>query len=58
MAVTRAGRALGRLVADRNGTFISPPSQSRVEFGFEQILYEATNARPHPIFQGIEPIIA
>ena len=34
------------------------PSQRGVEFGFEKLLYEATNARPNPIFQGIEPIIA
>ena len=34
------------------------PSQSGVEFGFEKLFYEAANARPHPIFQGIEPIIA
>ena len=58
MAVTRAGHTLGRFVPDRPGTFVSPTPQRGFEFGFEKILYEATNACPHPIFQGIEPIIA
>jgi hypothetical protein len=58
MAMTRAGRSLGRLVADTPGAFVSRPSERGVEFGFEKLLYEATNARPNPIFQGIEPIIA
>jgi hypothetical protein len=58
MAVTRAGRALGRLIANHPRALISRPSQRGVEFSFEKVLYEATNARPNPIFQGIEPIIA
>jgi hypothetical protein len=58
MAMTRAGRALGRLIARHHGTFISRPSQRRVEFGFEKLLDKPANARPHPVFKGIEPIIA
>ena len=38
-------------------TFISRPPQRGVEFGFEKLLYEAANTRPHPVFQGIEPIL-
>ena len=29
-----------------------------VQLGFEKLLDEAPNARAHPSFQGIEPIIA
>jgi hypothetical protein len=57
MAVARASDALGRHVADRARTFISRPPQRGVEFGFEKLLYEAANTRPHPVFQGIEPIL-
>jgi hypothetical protein len=43
---------------DTPGAFGSRPSKRGVEYGFEKLLYEATNARPNLIFQGIEPIIA
>jgi hypothetical protein len=58
VTVTRADDALGRIAVARPRSFISIPSQSGVEFGFEQLLDEAANARAHPGFQGIEPIIA
>ena len=34
------------------------PPKGGVEFRFEKLLDEAANARAHPSFQGIEPIIA
>src|SRR5450432_1225466 len=50
--------ASGRIAATRLRPFVSIPSQGSVELGFEKLLNEAANARSHPGFQGIEPIIA
>jgi hypothetical protein len=47
-----------RIAAARPRPFIPIPSQGGVEFGFEKLLDEAANARAHPSFRGIEPIIA
>ena len=58
MPVTRADPNLCRPVADHPGTFVARPSQRGVEFGFEKVLDKPANTCPHPISQGIEPIIA
>jgi antitoxin (DNA-binding transcriptional repressor) of toxin-antitoxin stability system len=58
MTVTRAGNALGRIVAAHPRPFIPIPPQGGVEFGFEKLFNEAANARAHPSFQRVEPIIA
>jgi hypothetical protein len=36
---------------------ISRTAQRSVEFGFKWVLAEAANARPHALFQGIEPVV-
>jgi hypothetical protein len=54
--MSRAGGALGRSLDLNPAALISRPPQRRVEFGFQKLLDEPANARPHPIFQGIEPI--
>ena len=58
MAVARANSASGRIVSAYPKPFVPIPAEGGVEFGFEKLLNEATNARPHPCFQGIKPIIA
>jgi hypothetical protein len=59
MTVTRADNALGRIVAAHHPRpFIPIPPQGGVEFGFEKLFNEAANARAHPSFQRVEPIIA
>jgi hypothetical protein len=58
MTVTRADNASGRIAAAHPRPFIPIPSKGGVEFGFKKLFDEAPNARAHPGFQGIEPIIA
>ena len=57
MAVARAGSAYRQSAAAPPRPFIPISSQCGVQLGFEKLLDEAPNARAHPIFQGIEPII-
>jgi len=56
--VPRADAAFGRSLDLNPAALISRTPQRRVEFGFQKFLYEAANARSHPIFQGIKPIVA
>jgi hypothetical protein len=58
MTMPAAQNAPGRIAAAHPRPFIPIPSQGGVEFGLEKLLDEAANARAHPGFQGIEPIIA
>ena len=58
MPVPRADAALGRPLAVKPATLVSRPSQRRAEFGLKQFLNKAPNARPHPTFQRIAPIVA
>jgi hypothetical protein len=58
MAVTRADNASARIAAGHPRPLIPIPSKGGVEFGFQKLLDEAANARAHPTFQRIEPIIA
>ena len=57
MAVARADSPHRRIAAAQPRPFIPISSQCRVQLGFEKLLDEASNARAHPIFQGIKPII-
>jgi hypothetical protein len=57
-AAPRADAAPGGTLAVDATTLISRPPQRRVEFGLKQFLSEPANARPHAIYQAIEPIVA
>jgi hypothetical protein len=56
MAAARTGDAI-RTPAVAIGTFVARPSKRGVEFGFKKLFDKPANARPNPVFQGIEPII-
>jgi hypothetical protein len=58
MTMTRTDNAPRRIAAAHLGPFIPISPQCGIQLGFEKLLDEAPNARAHPSFQGIEPIIA
>jgi hypothetical protein len=58
MAVSRAAGAPGGTAGVNATALISGSPQRRIEFGFQKLLYEAANTRPHSTFQRIEPIVA
>jgi hypothetical protein len=58
MPVPRADAAPCATLAVNATALISRPPQRGVEFGFQKLLDEAADARPYPVFQRIEPIIA
>jgi hypothetical protein len=58
MAMPGAGGAPRRIAVTHPWPLIPIPAQGGGEFGFKKLFDEAANARAHPSFQGIEPIIA
>ena len=58
MAMPGAGDAPGRIAVTYSRPLIPIPAQGGGELGFKKLFDEAANARAHPSFQGIEPIIA
>src|ERR1700727_2917151 len=53
-----AGGAPRRIAVTHPWPLIPIRAQGGGEFGFKKLFDEAANARAHPSFQGIEPIIA